>query len=102
MVVRDRVGWGGGAWRVLRAGQARFLFGWGTQGDALGFGISLRWGWGDEAGDDGEPAFCHLPSPTSAGLLIRLQAEYDTSKAVADQGSRIRREIRPAANLSVA
>jgi hypothetical protein len=37
----------------------------------------------------------------SAGLLIRFQAEYDLSKAVADQGSLIKREIRSAPNLAV-
>ena len=38
----------------------------------------------------------------SAGLLIRLQAEYDLSKAVADKGPQIRKEIRPAPKLAVA
>lgn len=38
----------------------------------------------------------------SAGLLIRLQAEYDLSKAVADKGPQILKEVRPAANLVVA
>ena len=33
---------------------------------------------------------------TSAALLIRLQAEYDLSKAEAGKGSQIRREIQPA------
>lgn len=37
----------------------------------------------------------------SAGLLIRLQAEYDLSKVVADKGPRIRKEIRPAPKLAV-
>ncbi len=32
----------------------------------------------------------------SAGLLIRLQAEYDLSKATAEKGPAIRREIVPA------
>ncbi|MCX6880208.1 MAG: HigA family addiction module antitoxin [Verrucomicrobia bacterium] len=32
----------------------------------------------------------------SAVLLIRLQAEYDLSKAVAEKGSQIRKEILPA------
>lgn len=36
----------------------------------------------------------------SASLLIRLQAEFDLSKAVADKGPQIRREISPAENLS--
>jgi addiction module HigA family antidote len=31
----------------------------------------------------------------SAVLLIRLQAEYDLSKALADKGTQIQREIRP-------
>jgi addiction module HigA family antidote len=38
----------------------------------------------------------------SAGLLIRLQAEYDLSKAVADKGAQIRKEIHPAPKLAVA
>ena len=38
----------------------------------------------------------------SAGLLIRLQAEYDLSKAVADKGPQIQKEILPAAKLAVA
>lgn len=38
----------------------------------------------------------------SAGLLIRLQAEYDLSKAIADKGLQIEREIRPAAKLALA
>jgi addiction module HigA family antidote len=38
----------------------------------------------------------------SAGLLIRLQAEYDLSKAVADKGTQIQREVRPAPDLAVA
>lgn len=38
----------------------------------------------------------------SAGLLVRLQAEYDLSKAVADKGSQIQREIRPASDLATA
>lgn len=35
-----------------------------------------------------------------AGLLIRLQAEYDLSKALADKGPQIQREIRPAPKLA--
>ena len=38
----------------------------------------------------------------SASLLLRLQAEYDLSKAVADKGPQILREIRPATRLAVA
>jgi hypothetical protein len=38
----------------------------------------------------------------SAALLIRLQAEYDFSKAVGDKGPQIRREILPAPNLAMA
>lgn len=38
----------------------------------------------------------------SAGLLIRLQAEYDLSKAVADKGPRIEREVLPAPKLATA
>ena len=38
----------------------------------------------------------------SAALLIRLQAEYDLSKATVDKGPQIRREVRPAAQLVVA
>lgn len=33
----------------------------------------------------------------SAALLIRLQAEYDLSKAVSEKGPQIRKDIRPAA-----
>jgi antitoxin HigA-1 len=36
-----------------------------------------------------------------ASLLIRLQSEYDLSKAVAEKGPQIRKEIRPAANHAV-
>lgn len=36
-----------------------------------------------------------------AALLIRLQAEYDLSKAVADKGPHIQREILPAPKLTV-
>lgn len=35
-----------------------------------------------------------------AGLLIRLQAEYDLSKALADKGPQIQREIHPAPKLA--
>lgn len=38
----------------------------------------------------------------SASLLIRLQAEYDLSKAVADKGPQIQREILPAPKLALA
>ncbi len=38
----------------------------------------------------------------SAVLLIRLQAEYDLSKAVAEKGSQIRKEILPAPKLALA
>jgi addiction module HigA family antidote len=38
----------------------------------------------------------------SAGLLIRLQAEYDLSKAVSDKGPQIQREILPAPKLALA
>ena len=38
----------------------------------------------------------------SAALLIRLQAEYDLSKAVADKGPQIIREILPAPKLAMA
>lgn len=38
----------------------------------------------------------------SAGLLIRLQAEFDLSKAVADKGPQILLEIRPAPDLATA
>lgn len=38
----------------------------------------------------------------SAGLLIRLQSEYDLSKAVADKGPRIQREVLPAPTLTLA
>lgn len=38
----------------------------------------------------------------SAGLLIRLQAECDLSKAVAEKGVQILREIDPAPDLVVA
>ncbi len=38
----------------------------------------------------------------SAGLLIRLQAESDLSKAVADKGLQIRKEILPATQGAVA
>jgi addiction module HigA family antidote len=38
----------------------------------------------------------------SAALLIRLQAEYDLSKAVADKGPQIQREILPAPKLAMA
>jgi addiction module HigA family antidote len=38
----------------------------------------------------------------SAGLLIRLQAEYDLSKAVADKGTQIQREIHPAPKPAMA
>ena len=37
-----------------------------------------------------------------AALLIRLQAEYDLSKATVDKGPQIRREVRPASQLVVA
>lgn len=36
----------------------------------------------------------------SAGLLIRLQAEYDLSNAVAEKGPQIQRDIRPAPELA--
>ena len=38
----------------------------------------------------------------SAGLLIRLQTEYDLSKAVAEKGIRIQREVLPSPKLSLA
>ena len=38
----------------------------------------------------------------SASLLIRLQAEYDLSKAAADKGPQIQLEIRPASDLTTA
>jgi addiction module HigA family antidote len=38
----------------------------------------------------------------SAGLLIRLQSEYDLSKVVADKGAQIQREILPAPKLELA
>jgi addiction module HigA family antidote len=37
----------------------------------------------------------------SAALLIRLQAEYDLSKAHTDKGPQIKREIRPAPKLAM-
>jgi antitoxin HigA-1 len=36
----------------------------------------------------------------SAGLLIRLQAEYDLSNAVTEKGPQIQRDIRPAPQLA--
>jgi antitoxin HigA-1 len=38
----------------------------------------------------------------SAVLMIRLQAEYDLSKAVSEIGSQIRRDIHPAPKLALA
>jgi len=38
----------------------------------------------------------------SAALMIRLQAEYDLSKAVNEKSLQIRRAIRPAPKLAVA
>ena len=38
----------------------------------------------------------------SATLLIRLQAEYDLSKARAEKGPQIRRDVRPAPKLAEA
>ncbi len=38
----------------------------------------------------------------SAVLMIRLQAEYDLSKAVSEIGSQIRRDIHPAPKLATA
>ena len=36
----------------------------------------------------------------SAALLIRLQAEYDLSTALAEKGTRIRRDVHPALSFS--
>jgi addiction module HigA family antidote len=38
----------------------------------------------------------------SAALLIRLQAEYDLSKAVAEKGLQIQKEIHPAPKFAMA
>jgi antitoxin HigA-1 len=38
----------------------------------------------------------------SASLLIRLQSEYDLSKAVAEKGPRIQKEVLPAPKLASA
>ena len=38
----------------------------------------------------------------SAALLIRLQAEYDLSKALVEKGPQIRREILPAPKFALA